>query len=324
VDGLAQYARPTYARSTTLSDTAALALLQEFAPVVYLSSKEKYFPASVDWYLPLVTMTYTHAVQDTPQTDVILHQVTKANINTQVSGDEFSWLIPYQDGTTTKFTAALDFRLSIIDQKTYYGQQPPPPVSPQAPFYGAVIDNPAVGATDLLYMFFYGYNGEAGIAFGGLGTHEADWEHVIIRLSADKSKIMGMYCQAHASDGAYSKWYYKSGSSGPPNFETYGASQRPIVYSAAESHASYTSAGTFNIGGPGGILGEDETDEGALWNATANVVLVSLPETNWLQFSGRWGATNDTFGKSPDPPAAQGWLVPRSDGPHGWITGPLT
>lgn len=127
-----------------------------------------------------------------------------------------------------------------------------------------------------------------------------------------------MYCQAHASDSEYSRWYYPPVTGGKtPQFSWYGTSTtHPVVYSAAESHASYTTPGQHDIG-VADWKGQDVTDQGALWNETPNVQLVSVPGTYWLQFSGRWGATVGITGRSPDPPAAQGWLIPRSDGPVG-------
>jgi hypothetical protein len=294
---------PNYPNSTKMTDAAAQALLTKFAPVVYLSRQEQYFPASIDWYLPRVTMNF--------QGNNILEQVTAASLSTQNRGDQYSYLIP--DGTGG-YIEAHDFQLSIVQESTYSGMPPPIPGQPQAPFYGVVIDNPDMSATDLLFMFFYAYNGLAGRAFYEIGVHEADLEHVIIRLSQDQSTIVGMYCQAHASDDAFSQWYYPPSSSEHPNFTFYDTSnQHPTVYSAAESHASYTAAGEFAMGWKG-WKGQDSTDPGYLWNSVANVIRVSLNETSWLQYSGRWGATDGGVtlaGTSPDGPAGQGWLKPK-------------
>lgn len=311
VDALTQVPAPVYPASTTMTDTAAQALLNQFAPAVYLCSQEKYFPASVDWYLQKVTLNYEGEIE--------LHQVTAQNLIVQSEGDDVSFLIPTGSGPSTGYIQAHDYKLAITDKQTRYGIQPPPPANPQAPFYGAVIDNPDKQATDLLYMFFYAYNGLAGYAFNEIGTHEGDWEHVIIRLSSDKTRVVGMYCQAHASDDAYSQWYYPPPYTPDPDlqFSWYaGSTTRPIVYAAAQSHASYVAAGEWPLGWLG-WKGEDVTDNGPVWNAAVNVTLVSVPETNWLKFSGRWGKTDGWTATSPDAPAAQGWFAPRTDGPSG-------
>ena len=315
---------PEYPNSTKMTDSAAEALLTKFAPVVYLSEEEQYFPASVPWYLPRVTMVYGSST--------ILPQVTKDNINCQQFDGDHSYLLPNGFGG---YVASTNFQLSITDPSTYTGMGAPVTGQPQAPVYGVVIDNHAANATDLLYFFFYAYNGLSGLAFYNIGVHEGDLEHVIVRLSADQSSIVGMYCQAHASDDPFSKWYYPPGSGKSPEFTCYDtANQHPVVYSAAESHASYTSPGSKAMGWKG-IKGSDTCDQGYLWNAVPNVVRVSLNKTSWLQYSGRWGATDGGFlfkGKSPDGPVAQGWLKtkawigaavaaaasrPRADGPAG-------
>jgi hypothetical protein len=310
INALTQVPKPVYPPSTSMSPAAAQALLTKFAPVVRLCSLEKYFPASVDWYLPRVSLDY--------QKKVDVSVVTEENLILQADGDVYSFLIPTGTGPSTGYTQAHEYTLDITDKETRKGIKPHPPVNPQAPFYGAVIDNPGMKSTDLLYMFFYAYNGLAGWAFNEVGTHEGDWEHVIIRLSTDQSKVVGMYCQAHASDSTYSQWYY------PPPYEDQDrqfswwetSTTRPVVYSAAESHASYVKAGDFPLHWQG-FLGYDITDNGPKWNEQPNVTLVSVPATDWLQYSGRWGKTNDWLAKSPDPPAAQGWFAPRTDGPPG-------
>ena len=309
VNALADVQWPVYTPSTQMPAAAAQALLNTFSPVVYLSSLEMYFPCSVDWYLARSRLFHSNVLQ--------ISQPTAAQLPVQRYLDELSCLIPNQAGTThTTFIQNHHYRLKISDNSAYFGMMPHPPATPQAPFYGAVIDNPAKNATDLLYMFCYGYNGMVGNDYIGFGVHQGDWEHVIIRLDRTQSRIVGVYCQAHASDDPFSTWYYPQGVDPDHYYTCFGSVNRPIIYSAAQSHASYTTPGEHPIG-RGGWKGNDKTDQGWLWNYITNVIMVSMPQTPWLQFAGRWGGTASATASSPDPPAAQGWLIPRSDGPTG-------
>jgi hypothetical protein len=308
VNGLAEIQWPVYSASTAMPDSQAQGLLDTFAPVVYLSSQEKYYPASVDWFLQRVSLDHWRGI--------IATQPAEADLPIQKAYGDVSFLIPNTGTPFTTYIMNTKYKLAITEASAYYGMQPIPPNQPQAPFYGAVIDNPGKYATDLLYMFFYGWNGLPGHAILSIGAHEGDWEHVIVRLDRTKSRIIGMFVQAHKSDDPFSTWYYVAGD--PQHVFSYygGSSTRPVLYSAAESHASYTTPGAHPIG-EGDLKGDDQTDAGALWNAAPNVVLVSMPVTPWLQFAGRWGSTAGLTATSPDPPAAQGWLIPRSDGPTG-------
>ena len=296
--------RPTYPPTTTISDSDAQQLLTKFRPVVYLSSQEEYFPATVDWYLPLVEMTFKKGS---------LGAVTAQEISTLVTDGVPSYLLPVSG--TGSYTAANDYRLRIVNGAAQYGITPYPPAAPQAPIYGAVLDNTAMVSTDLVYMFFYGYNGLAGNDVG-IAYHEGDWEHIIVRLRPDHAGIVGIYYQAHGTSFTYSGWYYPPGTAGRQTYSCFGSgANTPIVYSAAESHASYTAPGTYPLGGFMGLKGSDTADAGRLW--TPQVLLVAINETPWIQYAGKWGARAGVAADPPDAPVIQGWFQPRTDGPYG-------
>lgn len=56
-------------------------------------------------------------------------------------------------------------------------------------------------AVEINYMKFLAYNGSykpfGWIPAGDLGAHDADWEHVTVRLSADAQQLLGAYFSAH-------------------------------------------------------------------------------------------------------------------------------
>jgi hypothetical protein len=76
----------------------------------------------------------------------------------------------------------------------------------QVPVYAHVKElvDPASGARTALevnYMKFLAFNGSyklfGWIYVGELGAHDADWEHVTLRLSADARRVLGVYYSAH-------------------------------------------------------------------------------------------------------------------------------
>lgn len=101
------------------------------------------------------------------------------------------------------------------------------------------------GRTYLQYYFFYGTNGCQGF-MAGTGTiftpgnrnfdwcsfayHEADWEHITVKLAPDRGSIERVHFAAH---GHHGRWY------GPEEMSFHGS--HPVVYSALNSHASYPS-----------------------------------------------------------------------------------
>lgn len=56
-------------------------------------------------------------------------------------------------------------------------------------------------ALEVNYMTFLAFNGSyklfGWLYAGNLGAHDADWEHVTVRLSADASRVEGIYYSAH-------------------------------------------------------------------------------------------------------------------------------
>ena len=294
---------PKYPLQTALTTQQAQSLVETFMPYVFLHPDEKYFPVSVDWYLARVKLTH--------KKQVVLDTVATTNLAHQVVGAETSYLLP--DGTD-RYLAANDFRLWVVDPSTYAGEPTGANGQVQVPMYAAVIDNCAMQSHDLLYMFCYAYNGIVGYDPGGLGYHEGDWEHVIVRVNQTMDTILGMFCQAHGSDDEYTGWYLPPGQGDRTFFWQDHDDQHPMVMSACESHASYTEPGEFDIG-VHGWKGQDQTGFGAVWICPPE--LVSLNATDWLQYSGRWGARAGMAANPPDAPAIQGWFIPRTDGPVG-------
>jgi hypothetical protein len=100
-----------------------------------------------------------------------------------------------------------------------------------------VIALPPTAATDLLYGFFYAYNGASMNDPGFYDTHEGDWEHVIVCLNDSRSAIEAIFFQAHGLTDRYSQWYFPPGTPDVGTFSWYTEGRRFVVYSSRNGHA---------------------------------------------------------------------------------------
>ena len=294
------------------------ALLAKFAPIVWLHSEELYFPAGVDWFLPRVKMIYNQAavvngnIVYSPVP--ILASVTDSNIDRQSHEDSL-----YKETVYSAFapgsTETTEFYLPIQSpSSTYQGMATVSGTTVDLnnpPVYGAAIARADIQATDLLYAFFYAYNGKDMNDVLGVFTHEGDWEHVIVRIDNDQERILGIYFQAHSSQDQYSKWYFPPETGDPDQYVPDGDT-RFLVYSALLGHGSYTQSGNhpYNI-----IRGSDVTDQGTSWDTASNIVVMNSDASGYLDYSGFWGKPSSNLANPPSGPYAQGWFNPRSDGP---------
>jgi len=130
----------------------------------------------------------------------------------------------------------------------------------------------------LQYWFFYVYN-DFNLA-GGLfkaGLHEGDWEMIQLRLDADDVPDYAVYAQHKGGD--VRRWH---------QVDVVPGTERPFVYVARGSHASYFSPGKHQLG----PLWWDYAD-GARRSPEVRLEIVdeNLPQWRWLLWPGHWGGT---------------------------------
>ena len=169
----------------SLSDTKALA--QKFAPIVYLHSKDDSRPSSVDWYLKRVRLCFKS------DDDVVLTEgeITFNNLIAQnkegissaareFDSDEFVWY------------------LRITDSKVRQGEEIKEGKI-QTPCYVHVRRAKESEDIDIQYWFFYPYNGDTA-TIGSTGTHDADWEHITVRLDSSGRNIKAVCYTGHGEN----------------------------------------------------------------------------------------------------------------------------
>jgi hypothetical protein len=129
----------------------------------------------------------------------------------------------------------------------------------------------------LQYWFFYFYNDYNLIgAFIKAGLHEGDWEMIQIHLTAAGTPDRAVYAQHTNAEGR--DWR---------QVDRLPGSQRPIVYVARGSHASYFEPGTQWTG-----HWFDQADgKRRSPELTLELMDAGQPAFSWLRWPGRWGDT---------------------------------
>lgn len=201
------------------------------------------------------------------------------------------------------------------------------------------------GILDAFWFLFYSYNLGQTVFSIRFGNHVGDWEHCMVRF--ENGIPRAMFLSEHAGGKAY-VWDAlekfrpptSRASSQPQHQEEEDVRdsylvERPIVYSAAGSHAMYADSGNHPYVLPFGLL-KDVTDRGPLWDLALNTYAyfydyeadrdgncsVSLvparenPEapTEWFHFAGSWG--DELYDLSDE-------RQYRLFGQYHYITGPL-
>jgi hypothetical protein len=287
-----------------ISDHIEEELVQRFAPIIILHPDDNYRPANILWYLPRVRMRFNVKGR---LDDQILKQgeVNTLTLITQSNRDQFSGLT----------AAPTDFFLEHTDKgggdhlDDYRSQTRNGTSSSCWVCYTHVRPAPAEqyqGMYDVQYIFFYAYNGD--MVWGTIeSAHEADFEHITVRVEDDLKTIHRIYYSAHDVEG---RWYARETSPGAK--DGYGVTEegRPLVYSALDSHASYPWPGEWDrIRMPNDFT----RDGGPEWDCKTNIInlgekLFPMEDVNWLQYSGHWGEIGEArWTTGPYGPAYQSW-----------------
>ena len=288
-----------------IADIVEDQLIQKFAPVVKLHVDEQYLPANVPWYLQRVRMRFdvSHGFDD-----CLLNKgsVTITNLISQKNRDQVSGLSPnHSDFFLEQTDASGGDDTDSYRQETRkgtglaawvsYAHVKPAPVDVYPDMY------------DVQYIFFYAYNGDL-LKTKVESAHEADMEHITVRVNKDLNTIYQIYYAAHDGEG---KWYGSQTSIGIQDGYRVTNDGRPIVYSAINSHASYPWAGRQYRGTE---LPDDATSDGGIeWDCRQNVINLGektypCEGMQWIQYSGHWGEMGETsWTNGPYGPAYQSW-----------------
>jgi hypothetical protein len=289
-----------------IADLVEDQLIQRFAPVVKLHFDEQYLPASIPWYLSRVRMRFDISYRPDEQIletgSVNLESLISQTCHDQVSGLAMApsnFFLEQTDGNGGD-------NLDKYREETRKGTEPAGWVC--YAHVRSVQPNIHPDMYDVQYIFFYAYNGD--IAQGSIeSAHEADFEHITVRVEEDLNTIYQIYYSAHDGEG---RWYNQQTFVGIENGYSLNEVGRPIVYSAINSHASYPWAGRWDRGSIEKPV-EVPSDGGFEWDCRQNVAnlgekLHPRKDMQWIHYSGRWGEIGEmNWTTGPYGPAYQNW-----------------
>lgn len=267
-------------------------LVQQFAPVVFLHPRERFFPCDIEFYL-----SYCDLYEGDPKGRA-------SKVADWMNGDP-ELLGEYRE--ENRFF--LKPRLKGTQLQQFYQGLPPNRQKGyvDAPMYVNVVFNEDQSHVILQVWFFYAFNGPTiepnvlGPRRGrtkGIGAHQSDWEHVDIHLRikpgmSENSPLHEAYYIERIFYAAHSATVfgkYKTGREIEFRQVPIRGDIRPVVYSSLNSHAS-----KYNP-----RLKDTQLDTadynfelGRTW-IPDNIVIVSVngrisSGQNWINYGGLWG-----------------------------------
>ncbi|KAK7323862.1 hypothetical protein VNO77_27359 [Canavalia gladiata] len=157
------------------------AILQAYAPIMYLHSDEEYLPSSVNWFFSNGALLYKKGQESSP--------VPIAPNGTYLPQD------PNNDGAYWLDLPADDHNKQRVKEGNLPGAN------------SFVHVKPMLGGTftDIATWVFYPFNGPArakvdllNIKLGKIGEHVGDWEHVTLRVSNFNGQLFQIYFSEHS------------------------------------------------------------------------------------------------------------------------------
>ena len=274
--------------------------VSKYSPIIHFHSLEDYFTCNLNDY--------------TRYCDLFDKK------NNSVLVEDFNDLNDFENFIDENLELQKDneiYFLRIKDDKNYFGDVE------TSEIYATISNISEIDESfEINYWMFYPFNGYTSLLispyfgekyrcisnifslFHYLGTHQADWEHIKVKIT--NQQIEKIYYSAHGSSEG--RWYF-------PN-EIEFTENHPHVYSAWHSHASYPFAGTIHRTPSVKIFGhsikipfigwllKDYTNNKGITLNTCEISILSDDQT-WLKYGGRWGSQSSIIKKL------------MEDGPHG-------
>lgn len=231
-------------------------LILKYSPILYLHSLEKHFPSSIDDYLDNICVCIDDELQLQSPTQ---NELFRFSIHEQDSKNAIMKTITNQGrlGDSTLNATAYGIIQKFQDLHIYEGY-----------IY-------------ITYVYFYPYNSASKVlGLAETGEHLADIEHITIELDRYNNPRRYYYASHGKKEGT---WYQPS--------EIEFENDRPVIYVALGTHASYNKPAIFPR-----FFGatKDETEKGYRWEPDYNIVYYPndpnfSSNNSWFFYPGRWG-----------------------------------
>jgi hypothetical protein len=236
-------------------------IIQKYSPIIYINSREKYFPCSIDWMLKYSTLVdfNTNTKIKSPSQKDLYNISNKYNFETKTSGD-----------------IVLSFGPEI------YRGQSPVSETPIYSFYYFKGDY-----LYITYVLLFPYNGNYNIlGLATLGEHPGDIESITIECSKTDGKLLRVYFGSHGfKDGQWvdaSKVEYEN--------------NHVVCFMAYQGHGLYPKQGiVIRYGG----LANDITDRGFKWSPSVVMIYYkdnpkfNIDTMGWSVYTSRIGGGQD-------------------------------
>lgn len=250
------------------------AMIQHYGPRVYFHPNEVYLPSSVSWFFKNGALLCSNSNSSVINNEPI--DETGSNLPHGGTNDKRYWIdLPINDQQRREFIKRGDLESS----KLY------------------VHVKPAFGGTftDLAFWIFCPFNGPATLKLGLMdlslaktGQHVCDWEHFTVRISNFSGELYSIYFSQH-SGGEWIK---------PEDLEFVEGSNKAVVYSSKNGHASFSKSGMYLQGSD--LLGigirNDSAKSDLFVDSSLKYEIVAaeylggaVVEPPWLGYMREWG-----------------------------------
>ena len=265
-------------------------LLKRFPPVLRYDSNEQFFADSAAQYTEAPGITLRRAAPARGQPGKVIASAEGASGVPKLSL-EFLGPKVYANADKVEKTDRIGVRGKNYREQYVNLRTARPDLNNVV--YGHAIE--ANGRLWLQYWLWYFYN-DYQLSFA-LGTHEGDWEMVQLRMDADAD---------HPDIAVYAQHRYGEVR---PWDEVEKLGDRPVVYVARGSHASYFEAGFHQT-----EAWYDLADGKRRMKRRPALESLETDEPAWTRWPGRWGDTLSRSGVESNSPTGPGakkqWTAP--------------
>lgn len=281
-------------------------LINKFAPLVYLHSREQYFPSKIEWFLERTELrvriintgeeTNFTFPKENGEVNVIAKKGDTEYILIKSPNSKELEMYDEKFNDTLRENSRLDFYfyLAPYNERRMEVRKGMNIETDKISYYANFIPR-SDESIFIQFFFFYPFNGPFSLI--NIGYHEGDWEHVDVHIAKDGSeyKLCHLYYSYHGDKDTGECVYREEILTTEDG--------HPVVYSAIPGHACYptTKPKYLNL--------YDQRDEGFKWKpysyeGIVDVTSDSPSENNeWIKFIGSWGEMF-SFGCCPRQPFA--------------------
>jgi PKD repeat protein len=215
------------------TDNSVQSLLEKYAPILRFNALENFFPTRVDHFISLSSIDKEIMNFGTIPVTVILEEICPITASMEQKIETIINYTPTPSEQGIGFDLLDDDKLSSTDEVKIRGK------SDMAVYARIAKSQTYSDRTYLQYWFFYMRSSWAD--YGGMNSHEGDWEMITVELDKDKIPNRVGYSQHIEFLGEYTE--FKGGQKVPWESVEKDNGNHLVIYVGQGSHASYPKSG---------------------------------------------------------------------------------